>query len=123
MMTGVEDEDTEVDAVLALERELQSPLCRSNPDRLRQLIADDFTEIGASGRVWDPQTIMAMLDTEAPDDPAITIHDLTGRHIADGVVLARWDSERAGRRARRTSLWRRDQAGWRLVHHQGTPLP
>jgi len=43
--------------------------------------------------------------------------------VTDGVVLLRWDSDSGGRRARRTSLWRRDPQGWRLVHHQGTLLP
>jgi hypothetical protein len=45
------------------------------------------------------------------------------RVVGDGFVMARWGSVRGGRRARRTSLWRRDSSGWRLVHHVGTPLP
>jgi ribonuclease HI len=42
--------------------------------------------------------------------------------LAEGFALLRWDSAYQGRRARRTSLWRRDDVGWRQVHHQGTLL-
>jgi hypothetical protein len=87
------------------------------------LLAEDFIEVGASGRVWDLASTLELLDAESAEDPVIEVHDLTGRAVGDGFVMARWDSDRAGRRARRTSLWRRDSAGWRLVHHQGTLLP
>jgi hypothetical protein len=116
-VTGAGD----VAEVLALERELQTPGCRRDRARVRALLADDFIEVGASGRVWDRASTLDLLGDES--GAVIEVHDLTGRIIADGLVMARWDSARGGRRARRTSLWRRDAAGWRLVHHQGTLLP
>jgi hypothetical protein len=111
----------EVAEVLGLERELQTAQCRRDRARLTALLAPDFAEVGASGRVWDRASTLELLGTEAGDD--IEIRDLTGRVIGDGFIITRWDSSRGGRQARRTSLWRRDPAGWRLVHHQGTPLP
>lgn len=113
----------DLDAVLALERELQSPATRADPGRLRQLLHPEFVEIGASGRRWDLRTILAMLQEESADPAPITVEDLTGRHLTDDLVQVFWDSDHAGRRARRTSLWQRDEAGWRQVYHQGTPLP
>ena len=86
------------------------------------LLADDFEEVGASGRVWDRASALELVASESGADE-IVVRDLTGRLLADGLVLLRWDSDRGGRRARRTSLWRRDPQGWRQVHHQGTPLP
>jgi len=117
--------DRDVADVLELERELQTPECRRDRARVIALLADDFIEVGASGRVWDRPSTLQLLGTEAQKstDAVIEVHDLAGRVIGDGFVMARWDSARGGRRARRTSLWRRDPAGWRLVHHQGTPLP
>ncbi|HEY3980897.1 MAG TPA: DUF4440 domain-containing protein [Streptosporangiaceae bacterium] len=118
----------DVAEVLALERELQTPECRRDRARVMALLADDFIEVGASGRVWDRARTLDLLGAESPagaESPTavIEVRDLTGRIIADGLVMAHWDSARGGRRARRTSLWRRDAAGWRLVHHQGTLLP
>ncbi len=115
--------DSDVAEVLQLERELQTAECRRDRARVIALLAEDFTEIGASGRVWDLASAIELFGAESGDDAAIKVHDLTGRVIGDGFVMACWDSDRGGRRARRTSLWRRDSAGWRLVHHQGTLLP
>jgi hypothetical protein len=114
--------DSDVADVLDLERELQTGQCRHDRARLVALLAEDFIEVGASGRVWDLAATLELLDAEPGEDPVIEVHDLTGRVVGDGFVLARWDSDRGGRRARRTSLWRRDPGGWRLVHHQGTLL-
>lgn len=43
----------DVDVVMGLERKLQTASCRRDPERMRALLADDFEEVGASGRVWD----------------------------------------------------------------------
>jgi hypothetical protein len=115
--------DIDVAEVLQLERELQTAECRRDRARVSALLAEDFLEVGASGKVWDRPSALELLGAESGDDAVIEVHDLTGRVIGDGFVLACWDSDRGGRRARRTSLWRRDLAGWRLVHHQGTLLP
>jgi hypothetical protein len=115
--------DSDVANVLELERELQTAECRRDRARVVALLAEDFAEIGASGKVWDRASTLALLEAEGGDDSVIEVHDLTGRIVGDGFIMTRWVSDRAGRRARRTSLWRRDAAGWRLVHHQGTLLP
>jgi hypothetical protein len=113
----------DIAAVLQLEQELQTAGCRRDRVRVAALLAEDFLEIGASGTIWDRAATLDLLAAEPDDGPVIGVSSLTGRIISDGCILAGWDSERAGRRARRTSLWRLDQAGWRLVHHQGTLLP
>jgi len=115
--------DSDVAAVLRLERELQTADCRRDRARIEALLAEDFEEVGASGTLWDRASTLELLDAETPDDSVIEVRNLTGRIVGDGFIMTRWDSHRAGRRARRTSLWRRDPAGWRLVHHQGTLLP
>jgi hypothetical protein len=97
--------------------------------------------VGASGTVWNRETTLQLLTTENADAAAIhsiqvhdiqthdiQVHDLTGQVVAEGIVALRWDSVRGAgtpgeRRARRTSLRRRDPDGWRLVRHQGTVLP
>jgi len=114
--------DIDVAEVLRLERVLQTAECRRDRARVSALLAEDFIEVGVSGRVWDRPATLELLGAESGDGAVIEVRDLTGRVIGDGFVMARWDSDRRGRRARRTSLWRRGPAGWQLVHHQGTPL-
>jgi len=113
-----------LDRVLNLERELQTPACRADETRLRELIATDFVEVGASGRRWDFDATMAMLREEsAENDDVIHVDRLEARELVPGVVQVFWDSDRGGRRARRTSIWREHRGGWQQVYHQGTVLP
>ena len=114
-----------LDRVLELERELQTPACRADETRLRELLAPDFVEIGASGRRWDLDSTVAMLRDESgeEDDDLIRMDKLAARELAPGVVQVFWDSDRGGRRARRTSIWREQGGGWQQVYHQGTLLP
>ncbi|WP_203138597.1 VOC family protein [Microbacterium sp. JZ31] len=117
---GFRTEPDDVATVLDLERELQTSDLRHDTARLERLIAPDFAGIDDSGRAWDHAGIADALTRDAP--AATDMQDLAGHAIADGVVLVTWASVRHERRARRSSLWRRDPDGWRLVHHQGTPL-
>lgn len=117
-------DESALPTVLDLERELQSPGARADVHRLRELLAPDFREVGASGRYWDRDSVLDLLDQESGDDDAapIGIHDLRGRAIAPGVIQISWDSSMGGRRARRTSIWCERDSGWQQVHHQGTPI-
>lgn len=119
---STEETDDAVALVLHLERELQTQGCRRDRVRLLELLAPDFVEVGASGRVYDRPSALELLDSEAAEDE-IEVIGLNGRVVADGVILASWDSAHKDRRARRTSLWRHDKDRWRQVHHQGTILP
>jgi hypothetical protein len=114
--------DVDLAEVMALERELQTAAVRANPARLRELLAPDFEEVGSSGRLWDFASILDMLASEDEETPDIEVHGLTGRVLADDTVIIRWQSVRGERRVHRTSLWQRRPEGWRLVHHQGTPI-
>lgn len=114
----------DISVVMGLEREMQSPAARANPARTRELLAPDFVEIGASGRRWDRESMLRLLegDSQAPA-AVIGVTGLEARHLTEDLIQVLWDSERDGRRARRSSLWRRATGGWRLVFHQGTSLP
>jgi len=114
-----------LDHVLELERELQTPACRADESRLRELRAPDFSAIGASGRRWDFDSIVVMLREEsaAHDGDVIELTGLAARARAPGVVQVFWESERAGRRARRTSFWCKREGGWQQVYHEGPSSP
>lgn len=112
--------DNDVSTVLDLERELQTAECRRDRERLARLLADDFIEVGASGTVWDKSSILDMLGSEVSVE--IEMIEPVGRVICADCILLQWISRTSKMRARRTSLWRRTNTGWELVHHQGTPL-
>ncbi len=64
---------------------------------------------------------MVAAATSADDEP-IAVENMRGWLLADALVMLKYTSEHHGRRANRTSLWRRAEAGhWQMFHHQGTP--
>ncbi|HEY5183085.1 MAG TPA: hypothetical protein VIJ07_25525 [Dermatophilaceae bacterium] len=72
----------------------------------------DFEEIGKSGRLWTRGEMITALVTDTdPEQHSINFSDMSGRTVG-------WPGLRAphirhgGRRK-----------GWRVLHHQGTPIP
>jgi hypothetical protein len=114
--------DQQIAEATAAELESLSIECRTDASRLDRLLAPDFHEFGASGGElgYDglAERVAAWTD---PDDSPIAVENLRGWLLADGLVMLKYISDNAGRRANRTSLWRRVTPGrWQIFHHQGT---
>jgi hypothetical protein len=108
--------------VIGLELRLLQPQVRASAGELEKLLHPDFHEVGASGRKWDRSGTILALTLERPpagDAPA-TAADITGIRLADDVVHVTYLSRRDQRSARRSSIWLRTSAEWRLYFHQGT---
>jgi hypothetical protein len=112
---------TLAETLIALERSLHDPTIRANSEAAANLLSTEFFEFGASGRVWSREAILAALATEDP--AAITTRDYACQPLSPDVTLLTYISESPQRRVLRSSLWRLEGEGWRLVFHQGTPIP
>jgi hypothetical protein len=117
--------DESLPVICALERELHEPATRGNRRRLEQLLHAEFWEIGRSGTIYlRAQALEALLNEEraAP----IRSQEFRGQVLADGVVLLTYKSAEVGpdgavgRYALRSSVWRLEGSGWRILFHQGT---
>ncbi|GAA3443803.1 DUF4440 domain-containing protein [Planomonospora venezuelensis] len=118
MVDGQEDS---VRAAIAGEIRLLDREVRSSAVLMDQLMDPEFTEIGASGRLWDRASLVAALSEDPdPSTVPITVSDMEGELLAPGIVHLTYVSDDNGRRARRSSIWRRSEQGWRLYFHQGT---
>lgn len=113
-----------VRAAVEGELRLLEPGVRGSAEVVRGLLHPEFSEFGASGRVWDRDTVMEAT-APAPGEVAVRIaaEEMRGTLLAPGVVHLTYVTDTGGRRARRSSVWRETAAGWRLWFHQGTPLP
>jgi hypothetical protein len=87
---------------------------------LQGLIADDFLEIGASGRRWTAPEIRTLLAGDAL--PAVTLDDFAVTFVGSDVVLATFHIGGA-RPTERSSVWVRRDGRWTVRFHQGTPSP
>ncbi len=117
--------DPAVADCIAMERDLHTLKVRSSARLLDELLDPEFREISISGLMWQRQaTIDALTSHRNPMDlPPMEDSEMEGRRIADHLILLTYVSGAGRRRARRSSLWRRTNDHWRLLHHQGSHLP
>ena len=100
---------------------------RASPDAMKSLLADDFVELGSSGRVFDRATVLASLATQAGFQSRI--EQFSVRLLAPGVALTTYrlstwsQSEEHSRVTLRSSVWTHRVGRWVMVFHQGTPVP
>jgi len=110
--------DGDEQEVVERELALLDPAVRRDPERVRALLHPDFVEFGASGRVWDRNSIAAVTSGTVE---RIAATEFTTARLGPDAVLLTYRSDAAGRRALRSSVWVREpQAGWLLRFHQGT---
>lgn len=93
----------------------------SREDYLAQT-AEDFWEVGASGRVYERDGVIEGLVRrgKVPGDEHWTVGDARCRRLASDTYALTYRLDQAGRISRRLTLWRRDRDGWRILYHQGT---
>jgi len=116
-------EDLIVAEVMSSELRLLDPVIRASSQEVERLLHADFREVGASGRTWDRDSVLAALTTAPGEATAVT--DMSARIVADGVVLVTYVASRGGGQpgeSLRSSLWCKGEDGWRVLFHQGTPV-
>lgn len=110
-------------AAIAHELRLLDPVVRRDRDAVDALLAPDFTELGASGRLWTRETMLdAIAAFDSSGDP-VDVLGIEARELAPDLVLVTYVTERARSRTYRSSVWRHDGGRWQIVHHQATALP
>ncbi len=115
-------EDEIAAELLRLELQLMDPVFRRDRFAVAALLANDFREFGASGRVWSRETIIEMMATEPEFDPPV-VEDFSVQRIAPLVALATYRAVRPGGSSLRSSLWIQQQGEWKMIFHQGTRVP
>ncbi|KAB2593511.1 nuclear transport factor 2 family protein [Streptomyces arboris] len=122
------EETTDVGAAIAGELQLLDPTVRASRSLAEQLLDPEFVEVGASGRRWTYEEMLAALPEMSgadADGPRVEPSGMTGAVLAPGLVHLTYETVFGGNRARRSSLWRRKrgETAWRMYYHQATPVP
>jgi len=114
--------------LLNLERQLMDPVFRKDRERVGELLAEEFSEFGSSGRVWTRDATLDLLAGESPQ-PAPDVEDFAARQIAADTVLVTYrtvpkgDGFESHSSSLRSSIWIRRGERWQILFHQGTKIP
>ena len=87
------------------------------------MTADDFREVGASGRCYSREYVLEELEKRyaVPHADIWETMDFLCRRLAPDVYLLTYTLlQNRERRTRRSTIWRRTTVGWKIVYHQGT---
>ncbi|SDS45265.1 ribonuclease HI family protein [Agrococcus carbonis] len=110
------DEPAEAE-VVRLERSLLTDEVRADPASVAALLHPEWEEIGASGRRWSRDELLAEI---APLPSPVELELLATHEVAPDAQLVVWRSVGEAP-ALRSSLWVRSGGRWRQRFHQGTP--
>lgn len=103
------------------EMELLDPNVRAEAARVRELLHEDFTEVGSTGRVYDKRTLIDMLEGE--EHAEVVIREFAVRELSAETALVTYRSVgQGGQEARRSSVWILEDGEWRMAFHQGTRI-
>ncbi|MFG3288518.1 DUF4440 domain-containing protein [Streptomyces sp. NPDC048179] len=124
----MDDASAQVAAAIAGELRLMDPEVRASRELARELLDPEFVEVGASGRRFTYEQILAELPDKAgasKDGPRYEPSGMTGVVLAPGLVLVTFDARLGDRRSRHSSLWRSRDGGTgrRMYYHHATVVP
>lgn len=113
----------DIETLQRLEEDLWREDTRFDIAYMKQLIAEDFIEVGRSGRTYDRESILAV--QSQPIGAVIPLPNFKVRALSDSVVQVTYDSHIIEKDkiayTHRSSIWSRESDGWKLRFHQGTP--
>ena len=107
-----------IEHIRNLEESHLKPAIRSSKEEMDKILADEFTEIGSSGRMFDKEDCMNR-DLSQDD---LSMHQFNMQEVAVDIVLTTYYliNKTLGRHTLRSSLWKRIDGRWQLYFHQGT---
>ncbi len=117
------------DALLSIQQELvvREPIFhREEFGRTRAdfeaMMAEEFWEVGASGRIYGREEILAILEKRYSGQykDEWQAEDFYCQEIAPANYLLTYTLKQGPRVTRRVTIWRKAPHGWVIAFHQGT---
>jgi hypothetical protein len=107
-----------------LEPIFHHPELGTNRSDFENMMADEFWEVGASGRIYNRQYVLDELEKRYnnPVKDVWETKDFNCMEIAPDNYLLTYTLLQGSRITRRSTIWRRTDERWMIVYHQGTPV-
>ena len=112
------DESEFIQQIRELEESHLRPDVRVSSEKLGFILADDFVEIGSSGRMYNKKECL----TDGVFLDEMSIHEFNLRRLSVDAVLTtyRIDNKTKNSQTLRSSIWKHIDGRWQLYFHQGT---
>ena len=111
--------------LLDLEQHLFQPEVRHSNEDMEKFLAEDFVEIGSSGKVYDRNSIIE--ETGREEGILITLSSFNVRSLSNEIALVTYraaitdTTKHNTAYSIRSSIWNNIDGNWSMVFHQGTP--
>ncbi|EMR05956.1 hypothetical protein C772_01936 [Bhargavaea cecembensis DSE10] len=108
--------------ILKLETALLDNQVRNDPNRFGPFLDESFFEFGKSGGCFSKADCIS---AGSLGSVRLNIEQFRLQTIGEHAVLAlyRTVDKETGRAANRSSIWKSDGITWKMLFHQGTPVP
>lgn len=94
----------------------------ATPAQFEALVAPDFWEVGATGRLYSRAFALAVL-TQRPSTPTDAAWQTSDFHLielGEHNFLLTYTLQQPNRITRRVTAWQRKGSHWQAIYHQGT---
>lgn len=120
--TGIPAGDDVTAELIAREPIFHRPAFGTTREAYLAQTAEDFWEVGASGRLYDRDVVIDELTRrgKVPGDEHWVVSEARCRPLGPDTYALTYRLDQAGRMTRRLTLWRRERDGWKILYHQGT---
>ncbi len=115
-------DNSDIQKLHELEESLWKSETRFNEEYMRTIMAKDFFEFGRSGKIYSIDECLSASYQEI--GAKLPLKDFAIHEIDEKVVLITYISEVQYDEieiGNRSSLWLKNEDGWKLKFHQGTP--
>ena len=108
--------------ILNLEKELLKPEVRKSPEKLRELLSEDFTEYLSTGEIYNYKPD----DTFYEDNVTFEIENFNLQELSKDCVLTTfklnkfYHEDNFIKSSIRSSIWKLYDDKWKMFFHQGT---
>lgn len=110
--------------IISLEKELHFSSVRQNELRLGELISNSFKEFGTSGKTYSKEDVLSHLPLETENIIESSNWEISQINV--GAILVTYNTNRSIEsttvKAKRSSIWRKENNNWRLFFHQSSRI-
>jgi len=98
---------------------------RSDPRLMGQLLSEEFSEFGASGKQWSRSDVLRMLKSQGSLGET-RVEGFKVTQLGDENALLTYSlitlNEGVANTSIRSSVWKRTNLSWQMLFHQGTTV-